>query len=133
MKLRSLLLGVCVSFCTTIFAANQHFHPQASDAEKQEANWAGYCDIEIVNDSFDDIRVYGVYDNGFSMLPFYIYSFEAPYHISLFYYGYCHQGMNLYIDTLSGWPLYAGYTPRGRTVLISPYLANQSKVEVKVK
>lgn len=137
MKLKSLILGLCVSLCSTVFAANQHLHPQANTTENKPAeksvSWAGYCEIEIINNSFEDVRVYGVFDDGVALQPFNVYSFESPHYISLFYYGYCHAGMDIYIDTFSGYHLYAGYTERRSTIRIVPYLANQVKAEVKVK
>ena len=131
MKFKALILGLCVGFCATAIGANQQFHPDATSEEKQELKWLGYCEIEIVNDSFEDLRVYGTYDNGFSMLPFYIFSFEAPHYISLYYYGYCHRGMNLYIDTLHGWPLYAGYTPVGMTIVLSSGYGKHATVKLQ--
>lgn len=131
MRLKVWLAGFCLQVCSLSFATNVLFHPEASEAEREPAKWGWDCEIKIINNSFDDIRVYGVYDNGFQMMPFYIYSFEPPYHISLFYYGYCHYGMNLYIESYSGWPIYSGYTPVGRTIIATDYLLHRPKVEVK--
>lgn len=137
MKLRSLLVGLCVSLCSTVFAANHHFHPQATNSDnkttEKKVAWPGACEIEIINNSYDDVRVYGVFDDGSSLTPFNIYSYESPHYISLYYYGYCHSGMDLYIDTWRGYHVYADYTPRGSTVRVVPYLANQLKAEVNVK
>lgn len=137
MKLRSLIFGLCVSLCSSVFAANQHLHPQANNTDnkstEKNVTFPGYCEIEIINTSFDDVTVYGIYDDGVSMNPFNVYSFESAHYISLYYYGYCHSGMNLYIDTFSGYHVYAGYTPTRSTIRIVPYLANQLKAEVSIK
>ncbi len=137
MKLNALIVGLCMSLCSTVFAANQHVHPDTdkSDTKPIEKNlkWPGYCEIEVINTSYDDVRVYGVFDDGLPLSPFNIYSFEAPHYISLYYYGYCHAGMNLYVDAWSGYHVYAGYTPRGSSIRIVPYLANQLKAEVHAK
>lgn len=135
MKLKILLLGLCVSISSSLFAGAPHLHPQANSTDKQSPakglTYAGYCDIEIINNSFDDVRVYGVFDDGSSLYPFNVYSWDAPASISLYYYGYCHSGMDLYINTFSGVPIYAGYTPRSSTIYITPFLRNQVKAEVR--
>jgi len=137
MKLKSLIFGLCVSLCSSAFAVDQTPLAQANNANERtvlkKASYPGYCEIEVINNSFDDIRVYGVYDDGATMIPFNMYSFESPYYISLYYYGYCHAGMNLYIDTFSGYHIYAGYTQKGTTIRVVPYLANQLKAEVSKK
>lgn len=133
MKLTALFFGICVGTCPSIFASNT-FPISAGTTTKhappsQHASFPGYCEIEIVNNSFDDIRVYGVFDDGALLEPINIYSFEAPYHIPLYYYGYCHAGMNLYIDTFTGYHVYAGYTERRSSIHV-PYYTNPLKVEV---
>ncbi len=137
MKLRSFVFVFCVSLCSFAFAANQHLHPEASTTDnkpaEKHATWPGYCEIEVINNSFTDVRVYGVFDDGENLVPFSVYSFEAPHYISLYYYGYCHAGMNLYIDSWSGYHIYAGYVPTGSTIRIVPYLANQLKADVSTK
>lgn len=136
MKLKSLIFGLCVGLCSSVFAVNQTPLAQANNADARaplKASFPGYCEIEVINNSFDDIRVFGVYDDGATMIPFNMYSFESPYYIPLYYYGYCHAGMNLYINTFSGYPIYAGYTERGTTIRVVPYLANQLKAEISTK
>lgn len=141
MKLKSLLFVCCFGLLSTAFADNRHVHPQAnanavveSKVAPKPATAAGYCEIEIINRSYDDVRVYGIFDDGSAMAPFDIYRYETPHYIDLFYYGYCHAGMNLYIDTFSGYRVFAGYTPVYNTVNIVPYLAkNTLKVEIVSK
>lgn len=143
MKLRSAILGFCLSLCFSAFASNVHMHPQSatdtkniqvSAAQTPEMKWPGYCEIEIINNSFDDVRVFGVFDDGVSLEPFNVYSFGPAQYITLVdYWGYCHAGMDLYIDTFSGYHVYSGYTPRKTTIRVVPYLTNQVKAEVKAK
>ena len=137
MKLRLVVLGLCVSLCASLFAGNQHGYPEENSASTasspKKVSWPGYCEIEVINNSYDDVRVYGVFDDGVLLQPFNIYSFEAAHYISLFYYGYCHAGMNLYIDTWSGYHVYSGYTPIRTTIHVVPYLTNQLKAEISKK
>ena len=93
----------------------------------------GYCEVEIINSSYDNVTVYGRFDDGSSLIPFNIYSFERPYYISLYYYNYCHRDMFLDIVTFSGYHVYSGYTNTESTIRIVPYLANQVKAEVHAK
>lgn len=134
MKLKSLIIGLCVGLSSVVFAANQHMHPQVDNAATaKKLNYPGYCEIEIINNSYEDVHVYGLFDDGAPLRPFNVYSYEGPHYISLYYYGYCHSGMNLYIDTWSGYRIYAGYTPRNTTLYVVPYLAGKPKVETKAK
>ncbi len=137
MKLKSLILAFSLSLCFTVFADNQHRHSEANPPENSPAvknvSWLGFCEIEIINRSYEDVRVYGVFDDGVPLEPFMIYSFEYPHYISLNFYGYCHYGMDLYIETWDGYLLYAGYTPRRRSIRILPYLNHQSKVDFSTK
>ena len=89
MKLKSLIFGLCISLCSSVFASNQHTHPQANNSDnkttEKSAAWADYCEVEVINNSFSDLRVYGVFDDGSSLIPFTVYSFGAPQYISLYY------------------------------------------------
>ena len=127
MKLLSVALGCCLSY--SAFAANQHSHVQSKSAAN--VPWTFGCEIEIVNRSYDDVTVFGVFDDGSPLAPFNIYSFEAPHYISLYYNGYCHDGMELDIDSFSGAHIYGNYVRVGSTIRIVPYLLNQVKAEVR--
>jgi hypothetical protein len=120
MKLKSLLFVCCLSLFSSAFADNRHVHPQAKTndikAGVKNAMYPGYCEIEIINDNYDFVNVYGQFDDGSYMAPFSVFRYEAPHYISLYYYGYCHQAMNLTIDTSYGARIYSGYTPVGSTV-----------------
>ncbi len=137
MKLKSIILMCCLSLCTSVFAANLHLHSQENKNENMAPNkglmWPGYCEIEIINDSYDDVHVFGVFDDGSSLQPFNVYSYESPHYISLFYYFYCHSGMDIYIDTFRGVRVYAGYTRSNSTIHIVPLFGNQIKAEVRAR
>ncbi|STX52183.1 Uncharacterised protein [Legionella busanensis] len=139
MKVKSLLLACCLGLLSTAYAENRHVHPKV-EALKTEAVSAakkamapGFCEIEIINNSYDNVTVYGRFDDGSSLAPFNVYSFEAPHYIDLYYYGYCHRDMYLDIVTFSGYHIYSGYTRSETTVRIVPYLKNQVKAEVRAK
>ncbi len=137
MKLKNFILGLFVCLSSSVFAANQHFHPQANSNEnkatEQKLKSPGYCEIEIVNNSFSNAIVYGVFDDGVPLQPFTVYSFGPRQYIDLFYNGYCHSGMNIYIDSASGYNIYAAYTPVHYTINIYPFLKDQLKAEAKAK
>lgn len=136
MKLKSLLLVCCLGLFSSAFAANMHMHPKAEkEKSKQAVSWPGYCEIEVVNRSFENVVVSGEFDDGSPLIPFNIYSygFDTPHYISLYYFGRCHAGMILHVDTFSGYPLYSAYTYRQSTVTIVPYLKNQVKAQVQVQ
>lgn len=137
MKLKSIILVCCLSICTFGFAANVHLHSPADHMENKPAKnalkWPGYCEIEIVNNSYDDVRVFGVFDDGSSLQPFNVYSYESPHYISLYYYGYCHSGMDIYIDTFRGMRIYGGYTQTNSTIRIEPFFGNQLKANVSAR
>ena len=128
----------CFCLLTNVFAANQHQHPQAAksaDAQSagKSAMMPAYCEIEIVNDSYDNVHVFGVFDDGTSLPPFNIHINESAHYISLYYYGYCHAGMSLYVDTFNGFHVYSGYTPANTTIHVLPYFGNMVKAEVRAK
>ncbi|MCW8496740.1 hypothetical protein OQJ25_06420 [Fluoribacter dumoffii] len=138
MKLKSLLFALCVSLIGQTFAANAHLHPKATEADKAPGKsmmYPGYCEIEIINDSLDNVRVFGSFDDLSALEPFTIFYYDAPHYISLHYYGYCHSGMNLLIQSPYG-TIYSGWTNVHSTVRIVNYLnkgIKSQKVEVTAK
>lgn len=135
MKLQAIAISCLVALGSSVYATNNHVHPEdksnaVSGAPAVQAKFAGYCEIEVINRSYGDVRVSGTYEDGMPLQPFTIYSFEAPHYISLYYYGYCHYGMDLYVDSYYGYPLYSAYTTGGTTVRIVPYLKDKAKVEL---
>lgn len=134
MKLRSIAMVGLLGLVSSAYADNHHVHPQdKSTAETVapllKAKYAGNCEIEIINQSYDDVRVNGTFDDGSPLQPFTIYSYEAPHYISLYYYGYCHYGMDLFIDSYYGYNLYSGFTTGGSTVRIVPYFRQNAAAE----
>ncbi len=142
MKFKTYLLALLMGFSAPMLAAgNKHMHENAQNSavnssqqttQPSKMGWPGYCEIEVINHSFSDVRVYGVFDDGIALQPFTVYSFESPHYISLYYYGYCHNGMDLYVDTVYGQSVFAGYVSRYSTVRIVPSLFG-SKIEAKVQ
>lgn len=135
MKLKAIAMSCLVALGSSVYATNNHVHPEDKSAvvpgaPAVKANFAGYCEIEVINQSRRDVWVSGTFDDGVPLDPFAIYSYESPHYISLYYYGYCHYGMDLYIDSASGYPLYTAYTKGGTTVRIVPYLKDNAKVEL---
>ncbi|CEG57498.1 hypothetical protein [Legionella fallonii] len=135
MKLKSLLFLVCFSLFTNVFAANLHMSPKATAEDKQSISknltYPGYCQIEIINNSFTDVTVFGTYDDG-STIAFDIYSFDAPHYVSLFYNFYCHSQMYITVQS-PFYTLYSGWTNINSTIRILPYLKNQAKAEVSAR
>ena len=135
MKLKSLLFVVCLGLFSNLFAANIHLNPKADAADTKsiakETMFPGYCQIEVINDSFTDVYVYGTFDDG-STVDFSIYRYEAPHYISLFYYFYCHSGMYLTIQSPYG-VIYSGWTNVDSTVHIVPFLKKGAKAEAGAK
>tara|TARA_Y100000588_G_scaffold391249_1_gene499290 strand:- start:1288 stop:1695 length:408 start_codon:yes stop_codon:yes gene_type:complete len=113
MKKIVFLLVFMVLNAQTGFAAEPHKHPMASQPEKlQNAKtnyWPGSCEININNQSYDPITVYGLFDDGQS-ITFNIFPGEPPHAISLFYYGACHYEMFINITTFNGYNIYSNYT-----------------------
>lgn len=134
MKLKSFLFVVLFSLFTNVFAANTHLHPKADAADKKPSakglTYPGPCEIEIINDSYTDVNVFGTFDDG-STINFNIYRFESPHYISLYYYGYCHSRMYLTI-TSPYYTVYSGWTDVHSTIRIVPYL-KQSKAEITTR
>jgi len=131
MKLISLFLGCILCLSTSVFASNRHNHPQTENAATPDMKWAGNCEVEIINQSYLDVQVFGVFDDGVALDPFNIYSFSPAHYISLYYNGYCHAGIDLDIDTFSGYHVFGYYVHRGTTVLIVPDMMNQVKATIR--
>ncbi len=135
MKLKSILFLVCVSLFSNVFAANIHLNPKADSADKQtigkNVSYPGYCQIEIINDSFTDVRVFGTFDDG-STVDFNIYRYESHHYISLFYNFYCHNQMYITIQS-PFYTVYSGYTDVNTTIRVVPYLNQQAKAEISTR
>jgi hypothetical protein len=103
----------------------------AASAEQNKPFVFGTCDIEIINDSFSNVTVYGRYDDGIPLVPFSVYSYEYSHYIDLFYNGYCHSGMYLSIVTFTGYTIFSGYVFTGSTLHIVPLFGKSVKVTVE--
>lgn len=135
MKLKSLFLLGSLALGSSAFAANTITHPLMTEADKAASAKTmapHYCEIEVINNSYDTVRVFGVFDDGSPLTPFDLPRFSTPLYLDLFYNGYCHQGMNLYIFSMNGDTLYSAFTPVHTTVSIYPFLKS-AKVEVAEK
>jgi hypothetical protein len=138
MKLQSMVLSALMALASFSYAANQHLHPQASQADQQKMTskgltYPGYCEIEVINSSYHDLVVSGQFDDWSYLDTFRIYAGDAPHYIDLFYHGYCHSGMNLNVQTLDGYYVYSQYTRTGETVRLVPGYLKGIKAEVKPK
>lgn len=139
MKLKAVWLFVCVSMCSHLFAANLHLHPKADSKEANESSrsveknmsYPGYCEIEIINDSFTDLRVFGTFDDN-SPLYFNIFRYDPPHYVGLYYYSYCHNGMYLTIQN-PYYTVFSGWVNTNSTVRIVPYLNQQPKAEITAR
>lgn len=147
MKIRSLLLISILSLSATAFADNRHV--QAADDTSKEAGKSaslsenkamvpGFCEVEIINDSYENLTVYGTWENNVVMEPFNFYRYEYPHYISLYYrdadgISRCHNTMFITIDTFSHFRVYSGYTWVGTTVRIIPLLKQAQGQADKVK
>lgn len=128
------LLGTVLSWSAN--AADVHYHPKSSakiakeltkslDASMQSVKpgWPGPCEIEIVNQRYEDIIVSGSFEDGAPMSPFVFYSYSAPHYISLIYRDpnglvTCHGSMYLNVVNYYNQPLMSGYAYRDSTIFI---------------
>ena len=113
--MKNILVALLVGILSTVSFANEdaiHMHPSVSakSSPSGKALQTPTCMIKIVNDSHDDIIVYGTFDDGVVMTPFVVYAYENPHYILLDYNGFCHAGMDIGIDTTDGQHLYRDYT-----------------------
>ena len=112
---------------------NLHVFPLDTTDKQQKTPIASpSCLIKISNDSHDDVMIYGTFDDGAVLDSFIIYAYENPHFISLFYYNFCHAGMDIAIYTLSGSNLYHDYTwVNSRLRIVSgwfkPYFVMEAK------
>ncbi|KTD31121.1 MULTISPECIES: hypothetical protein [Legionella] len=146
MKFKTLLLAGCLSAFASAYADHDHRYPQtnqeaAKSAAKKGAGYPDpyYCTIEIFNNSYDGVWVYGTFDNGNPMESFYIPPRDTPHYIHLDYYdsryGYvfCHPGMYLTIEDYRGRTLYSKWTTTGTPLEVRPNFNSQLQVETKKK
>ena len=79
-----------------------------------------YCQIEIVNDSHENVLVQVKHDDG-SMVHFTIHAHDSAHYIDLFYYGYCHSSAHVTVTDPNHSLLYTGFSHTGSTIRIVPH------------
>ncbi len=131
MKIKTMIFIASLALFSSAFANNHYFHPKATSAEKMTLA-PRYCEIEIVNESYNDVLVEGIFDDGSRLAPYIAYSGYSSY-INLYAYGFCHAGMDLRIRSYSNYLIYAGYTEVYSTLRVVPYLNKQAKVVIGSK
>lgn len=135
MKNRLWFMFCCLSLTTSVFAVN-HLHLQES--AKNSANvskmvtYPGVCEIEIVNESNLNLVVSGNFMDGTQLTPFHFPFYDSLHYISLYYGGKCYRGMYIYINTLTGHPIFSGYVLTHHTVYVLPF-SREAKVEITPK
>lgn len=143
MKSKPLLFVCCLGLLSSVFADNRHLPVNANDAEAKAAAQAAvkrvkspsYCEIEIINYSYNELRAWGRVSNGAILSPFYIPAQDnSSHHIDLYdyHYGYCPEGMDLTISTVNGYIVYSQFTRPDTTVKLVPYL-NKARAEILIK
>ena len=111
MKFSSVLFSVFLGFCSFCYAESEHLH----EAKLLDIKGVGNCEIEIINQSGEAVRIYGSFDDGSNLRSFIVDAAdESSHYISLYYYDYCHTGMEIYIDRLDGGNRYSGYMHRDK-------------------
>lgn len=131
MKLKSVILACGLALMGQSYAANVHTHQNLDTKSKKEAFRPGFCEIEIMNYSNSDVRVWGVFDDN-TTIDFFIYRYEAPHYINLYYNGYCHHSMYITIQAPFS-TIYSNYTSVYSTLMIYPALAGSQELSVQRK
>lgn len=143
MRIKTLIVSLCFLLVGQVFASdhssNVHAYPKeknlsanSSVTEKEKLSPSfGSCEVEIINDSFSNVTVYGRYDDGIPLTPFNVYSYEFSHYIDLYYNGYCHSGIYLSIVTFSGYTIFSGWVYVGSTVHIVPLVGNKLKANIE--
>jgi hypothetical protein len=103
MAMRSAILSLCLSLAMTVSASA----------------YPGHCQIEIVNDSHENVTVHVTFEDG-SSASFQMRTYEPPHYVDLFFYGYCHSHAHVRVSD-SKHVLYDGWTNVHSTIRIVPY------------
>lgn len=118
------------------YANTMHQHPQFNSSKtvktQKSIKYPGRCEIEILNNSYEAVNVYGEFDDG-AWLSFNIYPYSAPHRISLFYYGYCHADMYVHIETLDGYLVFTGFPSVGSTIEVTSFYSKNLKANLSQK
>lgn len=128
------LFGTALSLSAQ--SADVHYHPKSSPKlvkkiaqsaepamQSVKPNWPGPCEVEIVNQRYEDIIVSGSFEDGAPMSPFVYYSYSGPHYVSLIYPDpngmvTCHGSIYLNIINYHNAPLMSGYAYRDSTIFI---------------
>ena len=129
MKLKAFIFVLCISLFGSAFAGNRHYHQSNSGHVVKKSMLPGYCEVEIINNSYEDVNVFAHFEDG-STISFPVYSHSSPEYVDLFYRGYCHSFITLHITTMGGYPVYYGPVAAGTTIRVIPYLMNKIKAEI---
>lgn len=112
---------------------NRHMHQSVKPADSKKMKMPGYCEIEVVNRSYEPVHVSGQFLDGAYLTPFDIYPYDSAHYISVYYYG-CQSGMYITIENFAGYVMYSGFTPVYQTLVIYPTFGNrQSAVKSAAK
>lgn len=142
MKIRGLFLLAIFCLASSVFADNRHIHPSvkanSDTASAKKAMMPDYCEIEIINNSYDHVTIFGTFEDGATLIPFDIYRYEYPHYISLYYPDFdgvyrCHSTMFLHIETFDHYTLFSNYVRVGSTIRLLPFVGKTSKAEVQAK
>ncbi|MCC5791539.1 MAG: hypothetical protein JJT82_02890 [Legionellaceae bacterium] len=140
MKLKTLLVCTALALSSLAFATgSRHMHQSPVDSNNTESAvqkkmmLPGYCQIEVINRSFEPVNVSGRFIDGDWLDPFTIYPYEYPHYISLYYYG-CQPGMYLTISNVNGHLIYDRYTAVYQVVTVQASVGQQpSRVKLEPK
>ena len=135
MKLKSLLLVCGVSLFNNVYAGNIHTHQPSNNLVQAAADKAvmrpSNCQIEIINNSYNDVRVFGIFDDS-TTVDFFVYRYDPVQYIDLYYHGYCHPNMFITLQTPYS-TIYSNYTDVYSTLTVYPSLAKATMEKVEVK
>lgn len=134
MKLKIFALCLLAAIGFNLQAAQpRHMHASVEKADSKKMVMPGYCEIEIINRSFEPVHVSGQFLDGIYLTPFDIYPYDTPHYISVYYYG-CQSGMYLTVENFGGYVMYSGFAPVYQTIVIYPTFGNkQSAVKTTAK
>lgn len=145
--MKKFLVSLLFACSVTGVQANtpMHLHPSVGTAPQtltgEKTLLPGFCDVELINQSFTLVDVYGTFDDGAPMRPFTLYpGSENRQYISLYYASpgqpaYCHSGIYLSIfRTEDNYPLYNAYTSVHSTIYVTSYFnrGQSQKPEIRV-
>ena len=101
------------------FVMHKAEHPgDLALVETQKNNFT--CEVKIYNNSYDRLHAYANFDDG-ATLSIDIYAREI-HGLSLYYYGYCHNGLYLTLDRLHYgiWNrIFDGYVPVNYAAIVN--------------